>query len=191
MVPLSPTSEGRVWDIQFVTIAMVLSTAPIFNMGTLILTHTHSTPTGPHTKSKVLAAAMLRAADAQHEASETRTRQFSAQRPKVSVCWWKSPLENKSWSTSVSERLQVQTSSSCCRKQPLVGLLSCPSDAGLLPSFAWQEDAVAEPALLSHLSTNSLPLPPFTLLLSLCQTLLHRSLSLICALISSPNFFAK
>lgn len=42
MVPLSPTSDGRVWDIQLVTIAMVLSTAPIFNMGTLILTCTHS-----------------------------------------------------------------------------------------------------------------------------------------------------
>lgn len=40
MVPLSPTSDGRVWDIQLVTMAMVLSTAPIFNMGTLILTHT-------------------------------------------------------------------------------------------------------------------------------------------------------
>jgi len=46
-VPLSPTSEGRVWDIQFVTIAMVLSTAPIFNMGTLILTYAH-----PHTHTQ-------------------------------------------------------------------------------------------------------------------------------------------
>lgn len=42
MVPLSPTSDGRVWDIQLVTIAMVLSTAPIFNMGTLILPWAHS-----------------------------------------------------------------------------------------------------------------------------------------------------
>ena len=35
-VPLSPTREGRVWDIQLVTMAMVLSTAPIFSMGTLM-----------------------------------------------------------------------------------------------------------------------------------------------------------
>lgn len=35
-VPLSPTREGRVWDIQLVTIAIVLSTAPIFSMGTLM-----------------------------------------------------------------------------------------------------------------------------------------------------------
>lgn len=33
-VPLSPTSEGSVCDIQLVTMAMVLSTAPIFNSGT-------------------------------------------------------------------------------------------------------------------------------------------------------------
>lgn len=68
MVPLSPTSDGRVWDIQLVTIAMVLSTAPIFNMGTLILTCTHAqtprarteTPAGPHTQSKTLAAFTLK-----------------------------------------------------------------------------------------------------------------------------------
>lgn len=36
VVPLSPTREGRVWDIQLVTMAMVLSTAPIFSMGTLM-----------------------------------------------------------------------------------------------------------------------------------------------------------
>lgn len=35
-VPLSPTREGRVWDIQLVTMAIVLSTAPIFSMGTLM-----------------------------------------------------------------------------------------------------------------------------------------------------------
>lgn len=49
MVPLSPTSDGKVWDIQLVTIAMVLSTAPIFNMGTLILMHTHSHTAHTHT----------------------------------------------------------------------------------------------------------------------------------------------
>lgn len=42
VVPLSPISEGRVWDIQLVTIAIVLSTAPIFNMGTLMLARIHS-----------------------------------------------------------------------------------------------------------------------------------------------------
>ncbi len=36
VVPLSPTSEGSVWDIQLVTMAMVLSTAPIFRSGTLM-----------------------------------------------------------------------------------------------------------------------------------------------------------
>lgn len=36
VVPLSPTREGSVWDIQLVTMAMVLSTAPIFSSGTLI-----------------------------------------------------------------------------------------------------------------------------------------------------------
>lgn len=36
-VPLSPTREGRVWDIQLVTMAMVLSTAPIFSIGTLMV----------------------------------------------------------------------------------------------------------------------------------------------------------
>lgn len=33
---MSPTSEGSVWDIQLVTMAMVLSTAPIFRSGTLM-----------------------------------------------------------------------------------------------------------------------------------------------------------
>lgn len=37
VVPLSPTSEGSVWDIQLVTMAMVLSTAPIFSSGTLMV----------------------------------------------------------------------------------------------------------------------------------------------------------
>lgn len=66
MVPLSPTSDGRVWDIQLVTMAMVLSTAPIFNMGTLILTPSHSTNTHwetqlcSHTQTKVLKAAILK-----------------------------------------------------------------------------------------------------------------------------------
>jgi len=77
MVPLSPTSDGRVWDIQLVTIAMVLSTAPIFNMGTLILTHTHShtphtqteTLAGSHTQSKLLTAVMLKTAGTQHDAT--------------------------------------------------------------------------------------------------------------------------
>lgn len=91
MVPLSPTSDGRVWDIQFVTIAMVLSTAPIFNIGTLMLTHTHSdtqkqTLTGSHTNSKLLTAAMLTTADTQHHATgKTWTQQFLAQESKVSV----------------------------------------------------------------------------------------------------------
>ena len=45
VVPFSPTSEGSVWDIQLVTMAMVLSTAPIFSMGTLILPEcAHSLP---------------------------------------------------------------------------------------------------------------------------------------------------
>ena len=35
-VSFRPTSDGKVWDIQLVTIAMVLSTAPIFSIGTLI-----------------------------------------------------------------------------------------------------------------------------------------------------------
>lgn len=76
MVPLSPTSDGKVWDIQLVTIAMVLSTAPIFNMGTLILMHTHShtahthtlteTLAGSHTQSKLFTAVILTRAAAQH-----------------------------------------------------------------------------------------------------------------------------
>lgn len=36
VVPLSPTNEGRVWDIQLVTMAIVLSTAPILSMGTVM-----------------------------------------------------------------------------------------------------------------------------------------------------------
>lgn len=80
MVPLSPTSDGRVWDIQLVTIAMVLSTAPIFNMGTLILTHTHPRSAFTHrqklwlplsqTQSKLPRAVMLKTASAhqQHHA---------------------------------------------------------------------------------------------------------------------------
>lgn len=36
VVPLSPTRDGRVWDIQLVTMAMVLSTAPILSIGTLM-----------------------------------------------------------------------------------------------------------------------------------------------------------
>ena len=36
VVPLSPTREGSVWDIQLVTMAMVLRTAPIFSIGTLM-----------------------------------------------------------------------------------------------------------------------------------------------------------
>lgn len=35
-VPLSPTRDGRVWDIQLVTMAIVLSTAPILSIGTLM-----------------------------------------------------------------------------------------------------------------------------------------------------------
>lgn len=34
LVVFSPTSDGRVWDIQLVIIAMVLSTTPIFSKGT-------------------------------------------------------------------------------------------------------------------------------------------------------------
>lgn len=40
-VPLSPTSEGGVCDIQLVTMAMVLSTAPIFGGGTDIAPPPH------------------------------------------------------------------------------------------------------------------------------------------------------
>ena len=49
-VPFRPTSDGSVWDIQLVTMAMVLSTAPIFSMGTLILPEcAHSLPgDSPH-----------------------------------------------------------------------------------------------------------------------------------------------
>lgn len=36
LVVLSPTNEGRVCDIQLVIIAMVLSTTPIFNSGTVM-----------------------------------------------------------------------------------------------------------------------------------------------------------
>lgn len=34
---MSPTRDGSVWDIQLVTMAMVLSTAPIFRSGTVIV----------------------------------------------------------------------------------------------------------------------------------------------------------
>lgn len=36
LVVFSPTRDGRVWDIQFEIIAMVLSTAPSFSSGALI-----------------------------------------------------------------------------------------------------------------------------------------------------------
>lgn len=95
MVPLSPTSDGRVWDIQLVTIAMVLSTAPIFSMGTLILTRTHSHTQRTH-KQKTLTCSHTRSTtvDSSH-ATNTMTLQvkrvhaqdFSDLQSKVTVLW--------------------------------------------------------------------------------------------------------
>lgn len=51
----SPTSLGSVWDIQLVSMAMVLSTRPIFIIGTLILTqHDHDPGAAPESEENTV-----------------------------------------------------------------------------------------------------------------------------------------
>lgn len=150
MVPLSPTSDGRVWDIQLVTIAMVLSTAPIFSMGTLILVCTHSHTPRTHNKQKLrlslthsaqLLTAVTLEASWGYSWKEFLSESFSDPRSKLSVLRFKKikikkkipgvivphfpGLENKSWSTSRSSCLhvqmhQVQTSTVWLRLQEML-----------------------------------------------------------------------
>lgn len=204
IVPLSPTSDGRVWDIQLVTIAMVLSTAPIFNMGTLILTHTHS-----YTRKKKSGwlSHTVQTVDSSHANNSRYTtlcyrqnvvytlNSFQLKNPK-SVFFYetatrvvpllKSPfllcrkLENKSRSMSYSGCLHVNTHQVQTSKHPAQAAGDAPGNSWFGPT-----ELCAFPGLLPSsgskmlwLSQHCSHIYPLTLCLSLPPPCFSPSLSL-------------